>query len=106
MKPCTPRSVPVGRELRFEEPRSGRPRSVALDARTVEALRAHRARTIEERLAIGLGRPVDSDLVFANHDGSPVALAASRSSSRCGLCGLGSRRSDSTTSGIPTRLWR
>ncbi len=46
-------------------------RRVALDAGTVTALRAHRARQLEERLALGEGY-VDEDLVVCQPDGSPV----------------------------------
>jgi integrase len=46
-------------------------RSVALDERTVSALRTHHARQIEERLALGVGY-VDEDLVVAERDGSPM----------------------------------
>ncbi len=44
---------------------------MALDAGTVTALRAHRARQLEERLALGEGY-VDEDLVVCQPDGSPV----------------------------------
>src|SRR6266511_1667 len=64
---------PVGGELRMEEPKNGRTRSVALDTKTVETLRAHRVGITEERFAMGLGRPLASDLAFANRDGSPVS---------------------------------
>jgi len=46
-------------------------RRVALDAGTVTALRAHRARQLEERLALGEGY-VDEDLVVCQPEGSPV----------------------------------
>jgi len=46
-------------------------RSVALDTRTVEALRAHRLAQVEERLAFGPGYQ-DGDLVFAREDGAPL----------------------------------
>jgi len=65
--------IPVGGELRMEEPKNGRTRSVALDTKTVETLRAHRVGITEERFAMGLGRPLASDLAFANRDGSPVS---------------------------------
>lgn len=44
-------------------------RSVALDHHTVAALRAHRARQAQERLALGPAY-TDDDLVFAHEDGS------------------------------------
>jgi integrase len=40
--------------------------------RTVAALCAHRARLLEERLALGLGAPKDNDLVFTAIDGAPL----------------------------------
>jgi len=58
--------------LRFKSPktRAGR-RTISLPASTVETLRAHRRAQMEGRLAIGLGRPDGSDLVFARADASP-----------------------------------
>ena len=38
----------------------------------MSALRAHHARQGEERLALGLGKPVDDDLVFGSPDGNPI----------------------------------
>jgi integrase len=46
-------------------------RQVALDTGSITALRAHRTRQLEERLAIGAGY-VDQDLVVAMPDGQPV----------------------------------
>lgn len=46
-------------------------RSVALDEATVAALRAHRARQLEERLLIGAGY-ADEDLVVCQPDGRPI----------------------------------
>ncbi|HST24420.1 MAG TPA: site-specific integrase [Gaiellaceae bacterium] len=66
--------VTVGQEVQISTPktRSGR-RVVALDAVTVEALRAHRLRQLEERLAFGLGRSPEDGLVFCREDGSPLS---------------------------------
>jgi integrase len=51
-------------------------RSFRLDPVTVAALKAHRARQLAERLAVGAGwRPTD-DLVFAEPGGSPLDPAA------------------------------
>ena len=47
-------------------------RSVALDPGTVEVLRAHRARQLAERFALGLGRPGPDDFVFAAPTGEPL----------------------------------
>jgi integrase len=58
--------------LRIKPPktRSGR-RTISLAASTVEMLRAHQRRQLEQRLLFGLGRPGDDDLVFARADGLP-----------------------------------
>jgi integrase len=67
------RSLEETREgLRFKSPktRAGR-RTISLPASVVETLRTHRRQQIEHRLAIGLGRLGDDDLVFARADASP-----------------------------------
>jgi integrase len=58
--------------LRLKPPKSrhGR-RTIALPAAAAEALRAHRRRQAEQRLALGLGRPGAADWVFGRADGSP-----------------------------------
>jgi integrase len=54
------------------EPKTARGRrSLALDAVTVAALRKHRARQLEHKLAVG-ARYQDSGLVFTWLDGSPI----------------------------------
>jgi integrase len=61
-----------GQGLVYEEPKADRSRrTVALPAQLVEALRAHRAAQLEERIAAG---PVwqDHDLVFAQPNGRPI----------------------------------
>ena len=65
--------VTVGREIQFSTPktRSGR-RVVAIDSLTVEALRQHRLKQSEERLALGRGRASEDGLVFCHGDGSPL----------------------------------
>ena len=65
--------VSVNYAVSFSTPKTaaGR-RSVALDPATVAALRAHRARLLEERLSLGLGTPSPDDVVFAALDGSPL----------------------------------
>ena len=66
--------TPTSDGLVFEDPKTDRGRrSVAFDARTVEALREHRRRQLEERLAFGQGRLGHDDLVFANLAGTPIA---------------------------------
>ena len=51
--------------------RRGR-RSLALDERTVTILEAHRRGQLEERIAIGLGRPAPEALIFTDPLGEPV----------------------------------
>ena len=60
----------AGLKLKPPKTRHGR-RSIALPAYDVEALRAHLVQHLEERLALGLGRPGGDDLVFTLSDGSP-----------------------------------
>jgi integrase len=62
--------ITVDYEMRFSTPKTDRGRrSVALDPMTVTALRAHRTRQLEERLAASCYQ--DIDLVFAREDGAP-----------------------------------
>jgi integrase len=64
--------VSIAYELHFSTPKTGRSRrSVALDVATVAALRSHRARQAEERLAWGEGYQ-DGALVFAQENGEPI----------------------------------
>jgi hypothetical protein len=64
--------VVINYRLEWSEPKTRRSRRlVALDAGTVAALREHRKRQLEERLAWGPAYE-DSGLVFAREDGSPV----------------------------------
>ena len=65
--------VSVNYRVSFSTPKTAKGRrSVALDAATVAALRAHRARMLEERLSLGLGAPSADALVFTALDGSPL----------------------------------
>src|SRR5690606_32951581 len=60
------------REKTFAEPKTARSRRVIrLPASVVQALRAHRARQAEERLAAG-ARYENLDLVFATSEGRPL----------------------------------
>ncbi len=89
---------------RLSTPKGGRGRSVALDPRTVDALREHRKAQLAERLAIGPGWQ-DNDLVFCREDGSPIwprtfSRAFRRTPSRpsdrrsaCTTCDIRGRRS-------------
>jgi integrase len=62
--------------LRFKEPKTvhGR-RTISLPPETVPILREHRRRLLETRLALGIGRPDDETLLFANPDGTPRSPA-------------------------------
>lgn len=63
--------VSIGYQLQFSTPKSKRSvRTIGLDASGVAALKTHRARQVEERLACGAAYS-DNDLVFAREDGSP-----------------------------------
>jgi integrase len=62
----------TGSSLRFKPPKTGAGRrAISLPASVAETLSAHRRAQREHRLAIGLGRPGDDDLVFARSDASP-----------------------------------
>jgi integrase len=60
--------------LCFKTPKTkhGR-RSISLPLGAVAALREHRSKQLELRMALGLGRPEPSALVFCNPDGSPMS---------------------------------
>lgn len=61
--------------MRFSTPKTASgARRVALDGATVTALREHRRRQLEERLAWGAGYQ-DGGLVFAREDGTPLRPA-------------------------------
>jgi integrase len=65
--------ISVGGAASFSTPKTARGRrAVALDSTTVSALRAHRIRQLEERMALGLGAPSTDGLVFADIDGGPL----------------------------------
>ena len=59
--------------LRFKPPKTahGR-RTISLPPNAVAALREHRRKQLETRLALGLGRPEPDALVFCQPDGSPI----------------------------------
>jgi integrase len=65
--------VPVNGRLIYAEPKTPRGRrSVALDVTTARALREHRKRQAEERLAVGPAYQA-GDLLFCREDGAPLA---------------------------------
>jgi integrase len=71
VSPRRPRVV-VNYEVVVSEPKTAKGRrSLALDPATVAALRAHRVRQLQERLAVG-PRWQDSGLVFTWPDGRPL----------------------------------
>ncbi len=64
--------LPIGHRAVVGEPKTARGRrSVALDQHTVEALRAHRKRQLEQRLLVGREFH-DKGLIFARPDGEPL----------------------------------
>jgi integrase len=64
--------ITVGNEIHWSSPKTARGRrAVALDAGTVTALRRHRARQAEEKLALGTEYE-DAGLVFSRPDGRPL----------------------------------
>jgi len=59
--------------LRFKAPKTthGR-RTISLPSNAIPVLREHRRNMLEERLALGLGKPDVDTLLFAQPDGSPM----------------------------------
>jgi integrase len=63
----------IAYRLQFSTPKTAKGRRmISMDATTVAALREHRRRQLEARLAFGSGYRDDLDLVFARADGSPI----------------------------------
>jgi len=61
--------ISVAYEIKVSTPKTAQGRrSIALDSETVRALRLHRTRQLEERLALG-HKSCDHDIVFAQPDG-------------------------------------
>lgn len=60
--------------LRFKLPKTkaGR-RAISLPIAAVDALRTHRRQQLEQRLALGLGRPDAEALVFCDHEGEALS---------------------------------
>jgi len=64
--------IAVNHEIRFGTPKTAKGRrSIALDGRTVAALRGHRQRQLEERMLLGAGWR-DHDLIFTKVTGEPL----------------------------------
>ena len=63
--------IAVGHEGHWGKTKTGRPRTLELDARTVDVLKAWRARRARERLQHGQGKLKGGDFVFTHRDGTP-----------------------------------
>ncbi len=61
----------VDHKIVIGDTKTGKSRSIGLDAATIAELRAHRARQAQEHLALGI-RPGDATLVFSRPDGAPL----------------------------------
>jgi integrase len=61
----------TGDGVRYKQPKSGRPRTVALSAYVLDELRAHRLRQAEELLRLGV-RQNEATFVYTREDGQPV----------------------------------
>jgi integrase len=60
--------------LKFKQPKTARGvRTISLPASAVEALQAHRRRQLEQRVALGQGKPSADTLVFSTIDGEPMS---------------------------------
>jgi HD domain len=96
----------VDYQVLVSEPKTAKGRrSLALDPVTVAALRAHRARQGEERLAVG-GRCRDSELVFTVRTGPQCIRSGSQTGSASTCRRLGCRGSGCTTCATATRRRR
>lgn len=59
--------------LRFKEPKTDHGlRTVTLPPSALAVMREHRRKLLEVRLALGLGKPDDTTLLFGNVDGGPM----------------------------------
>jgi integrase len=58
--------------LRFKKPKGGKSRAVPIPDEAVNHLRSHRARQLELRLQLGMGKPAPDALVFSDLDGAPI----------------------------------
>ncbi|MCO5083949.1 MAG: site-specific integrase [Rhizobiaceae bacterium] len=60
--------------LRFKKPKTKAGiRTISLPASATAALQAHRKQQLEQRLALGLGKPSTDALVFCDHEAQPIA---------------------------------
>jgi integrase len=89
--------------LVYEEPKADRSRrTLALPGQLIEALRAHRAAQLEERVAAG-SLWQDHDLVFAQPNGKPIERKADWHAWKRLLAEAGCATSGCTTAGTPPR---
>jgi integrase len=59
--------------LRFKDPKTRQSkRTISLPPNALAVLREHKRKLLETRMALGLGRPDDDTLLFAEVDGSPT----------------------------------
>jgi integrase len=59
--------------LRFKPPKTAKgKRTVSLPPIAVDALRSHRRRQLELRVALGQGKPEPAALLFCDHNGDPI----------------------------------
>jgi integrase len=58
--------------LRFKPPKNGKPRTVAIGPKTIAMLAQHRAKQLELRMALGMGKPNADALVFCDHEGRAI----------------------------------
>jgi site-specific recombinase XerD len=63
--------------LRFKSTKNRKTRELLLPADTVAVLRAHRKAQLEQRMALGLGKPPADALVFCQPSGEPLARPGS-----------------------------
>jgi integrase len=65
-------AIAVRHKVMIQPPKTGRNRSVTLDAITLRVLRDCRSRAVADRLAAGLGRPSDDDFIFTDGEGQSL----------------------------------
>ncbi len=60
--------------LRFKSPKSKNGiRTISMPTSVLDTLKVHRKHQLEQRLALGFGKPDKDALVFCNHEGKPIA---------------------------------
>jgi integrase len=61
-----------GARFKSTKTKAGR-RTIEIPIEAVDVLRAHRAKQLELRMALGMGKPRSDALVFCRHDGKPLS---------------------------------